>query len=90
MKTFAERELEILEQAVPDALILPFKKQIISLCKAFSKSGQSGGSAPYVAGALSKAIENLMLHKPISPITGEEVEWNDCLLYTSPSPRDCS
>lgn len=77
MKTHAERELEILTAITPDAIILEFKNEIISLCKAFSESDQSGGSVPYTARAISMAVEELMMHKTIAPLTGEDSEWND-------------
>jgi len=69
--------MEILEQTTPDALIIPFKKEILALCEAFCKSGQSGGSAPYTASAISQAVKKLMLHETISPLTGEHDEWAD-------------
>ena len=77
MKTHAERELEILAKTTPDALIVEFKDEIISLCEAFGRSGQSGGSAPYTAKAISMAVEELMLQRTIAPLTGEDSEWND-------------
>lgn len=70
-------EFDILEKTVPDALILPFKKQILELCEEFGNSGQSGGSAPYTAGAISSAVKKLMLKEPISDITGIDEEWGD-------------
>lgn len=73
----AKRELEILSNTAPDAIILEFKKEIIALCEAFGKSGQSGGSAPYTAKAISMATEKLMLFQTIAPLTGEDSEWND-------------
>lgn len=72
---FLEEEFEILAATTPDAIILPFEKEILALCEAFGNSGQSGGSAPYTAKALARSIEELLLHKPISPITGQEDEW---------------
>jgi hypothetical protein len=74
-KSFAERELDILVKTTPDAVIRDFIHEIIALCEAFGNSGQSGGSAPYVAKALSQAVKNLCLQRPISPLTGEENEW---------------
>lgn len=73
----AERELEILFKSTPDAIVKPFKKEILDICEAFGKSGQSGGSAPYIARALSETIRKLCLQETIAPITGEEHEWND-------------
>ncbi len=76
-KTFAEKELDILIKTMPDAIIRDFATEIIALCNAFNNSGQSGGSAPYTAQALSIAIKNLCLQKPIAPLTGENDEWID-------------
>ncbi len=71
----AERELDILFATTPDAIIKPFKTELLALCEAFGKSGQSGGSAPYTAGALSEAVRKLCLQKTIAPLTGDSDEW---------------
>jgi len=76
-KIHAEREIEILEKTVDEAIIVPFKKEIIALCKAFGNSGQSGGSAPYTAHAISEAVKKLMMSETIAPLTGLDDEWND-------------
>lgn len=73
----AKQELNILAATVPDAIVTPFAKEILSLCEAFGNSGQSGGSAPYTASAISQAIKKLMLHEPICDVTGHESEWVD-------------
>lgn len=70
-------ELSVLFATTPDATIIPFKEEILSLCEAFGKSGQSGGSAPYVATALSHAIKKLCLQEPICPIMGINEEWGE-------------
>lgn len=74
-KSFAEVELEILLKQTPDALIKDFTPEILAICKAFEKSGQSGSSAPYVAGALANTINNLCLHQAISPMVGDDAEF---------------
>jgi hypothetical protein len=76
-KKHAVREFEILNKTVKDAVIAPFEKEIIALVDAFGNSGQSGGSAPYTAGAISEAVKNLCLQQPIAPITCEDDEWID-------------
>ena len=76
-RTHAERELDILATTSPTAVINEFRSEILALCEAFGKSGQSGGSAPYTARALSRAVEKLCLHGTIAPLTGEDDEWND-------------
>jgi len=77
-KKHAVREFEILNKTVKDAIIAPFEKEILALVDAFGDSGQSGGSAPYAAGAISEAVKRLCLQKPICDITGIDEEWNDC------------
>lgn len=74
-QTFAKRELDILAATTPNAIITPFAKEILALCEAFGKSGQSGGSAPYTASAISQAVKHLMLQEPICPVTGIDEEW---------------
>lgn len=76
-QSFAANELNILAKTVPDAIITPFRDEILALCEAFGKSGQSGGSAPYTATAISKAVKKLMLQEPICPITGIDEEWTN-------------
>lgn len=76
-QSFAKQELDILAATNPDAIVTPFAKEILALCEAFGKSGQSGGSAPYTATALSQAIKALCLQEPICAVTGHESEWND-------------
>jgi hypothetical protein len=92
-QSFAKQELDILAATVPDAIVTPFAKEILALCEAFGKSGQSGGSAPYTATALAHAIKALCLQEPICDVTGHESEWNDISEWSS-SPawqnRRCS
>lgn len=75
--SFVDNEFEILEKTVPDAVILPFRQEITALVAAFINSGQSGGSAPFVSGAISAAVKTLMRQLPIAPLTGEDDEWFD-------------
>lgn len=74
---FALKELNILEATTPDAIILPFKKEILALCEAFGKSGQSGGSAPYTASIIADVLKKLMMQEPICEVTGHENNWID-------------
>jgi hypothetical protein len=78
---FAKQELDILAATVPYAIVTPFAKEILALCEAFGKSGQSGGSAPYTASAISQVVKNLLLHEPICDVTGHEYEWVDVSEY---------
>ena len=76
---FATRELEILSKSSTGKdnrpIIEPFSEEIIALCEKFGKSGQSGGSAPYTATAISQAVKKLLLQESICPITGIDEEW---------------
>lgn len=75
IRKYAENEFEILKKSNPDALIIEFEKEILDICDAFSESGQSGGSAPYTASAISSAIKKLLLFEPLTKITGDDSEW---------------
>ena len=79
----AEREFDILTKAHTDPenrpIIEPFRDEILALVDAFGNSGQSGGSAPFTAGAISGAVKKLCMHDPIGPITGIEEEWGESL-----------
>lgn len=84
-QSFAARELEILSKSCtnPDnrPLVEEFTPEILALCEKFGNSGQSGGSAPYTAGAIVAALKKLLMQEPICPITGIEEEWNDVSEY---------
>lgn len=73
----AKRELDILLKSTPDSLVAPFAKEIIALCESFGKSGQSGGSAPFVANAIGLTVQKLMMFETIAPLTGNDDEWTD-------------
>lgn len=80
-QSFAARELSILSKSATDPndrpLIEQFIPEILALAEKFGLSGQSGGSAPYVANAISQAIKKLLLQDPICPIMGIDEEWVD-------------
>jgi hypothetical protein len=82
-KSYAEHELDILEKTVTDAIITPFREELLALVDKFGKSGQSGGSAPYTASALSQAVKKLCLQEPICSITGIDEEWVDVAEYNN-------
>jgi len=79
--SYAQTELDILVKSSPDPdnrpIIEEFIPEILALIKKFGESGQSGGSAPYTANALSSIIKKLCLYEPICPITGIDEEWTD-------------
>ncbi len=77
----AKKEFEFLENSYdrskPDErpLVLDYQKEILSLVDKFGKSGQSGGSAPFTAGAITSAVKNICAYEPLSPINDIESEW---------------
>lgn len=83
---YAKRELEILSASATDPenrpLIEPFIPEILALSEKFGLSGQSGGSAPFTATAISQAIKKLLLQRPICEITGIDKEWVDVSEYS--------
>lgn len=87
-QSHAKRELEILFKITPDAIIREFEPEILALCEKFGQSGQSGGSAPFTAGALADAIKKLCLQKTIAPLTGEEDEWGTVADEINQNNRD--
>jgi hypothetical protein len=74
---FAKSELDLLIKTCDDAIVKEFIPEIIALVDKFGDSGQSGGSAPYTSHTISDTIAKLCMFKPISPVTGNEDEWNN-------------
>ena len=85
-KNKAEIEFDILEKNVEGAIITPFRDEILELVNKFGNSGQSGGSAPLTASAISQAVENLCLQKPLYGITNADEEWMDRTRESSGEP----
>jgi len=77
MANHAQAEFQILKKESQDSVVIEFSQEIIALCDKFHKSGQSGGSAPFVAEAIVSTLRKLMLFQPISPLTGGDEEWSD-------------
>ena len=48
-------------------------KAILDLIELFASQGHSGFTAPYVV----KVFSRLAMFKPLSPLTGEDDEWNE-------------
>lgn len=79
--SFAQREIEnVIKEAKKKgdkAIIEEFAPEMLALIDKFGNSGQSGGSAPYTAGAIVGALKKLLMQEPISPVMNEDDEWND-------------
>ena len=73
----AKRELDILSSTIKEPILKPFTKEILALCEAVGKSGQSGGSMPYTAGSIGEALKKLLMFETLAPLTGEDSEWNE-------------
>lgn len=73
------RELKILRDSndSDDLIIDKFEQAIRDIIDINSKQGHSGHSAHWYANYLSNAVKNVMLFKPLSPLTGEDSEWVD-------------
>lgn len=79
-----ERELEIMRKSVEqdDELIIePYVEAINNLLDIFGKQGHSGSSASLHSAVLSKTIKALTDFQILSPLTGEDDEWNDITFY---------
>lgn len=81
----AKFELDMLCKSLPDPenppIIRDFIPEILDLVDKFGKSGQSGGSAPFVASAIANTVKKLCLFQNIGPITGDDGEWVDVREY---------
>jgi hypothetical protein len=65
-----------------ELLITEFVPEIEALVDKFGQSGQSGGSAPYTAGAIVDTIKKMLAHEPLGEgIMGTDDEWNDCSMF---------
>lgn len=82
-RSFAQNEIErVIKEARSkgsEALIEEFAPEMLALIDKFGKSGQSGGSAPYTAGAIVEALKKLLAFQPISDVTNESEDWNDLM-----------
>lgn len=69
----AERELKLIGYDGKDEYDKMAKDAILELIETFAKQGHSGFSAPYVA----KMFHKLANYEVLSPLTGNDDEWND-------------
>jgi hypothetical protein len=70
---FAEKEMNIIGLTEDDEMNGMMRKHILHMVKEFADEGHSGFSAPYALSILQKVLA----YKPLSPLTGEDSEWND-------------
>ena len=71
---FAKSELDIvgMKENDPEIANRAMREHILKMVEVFSDEGHSGFSASYAAAILEK----LLRFNPISPLTGEDSEWN--------------
>ena len=69
----AKRELDLIGLTEEDEYNGMMRKHILHMISEFADEGHSGFSASYAISLLSKLLD----FKPLSPLTGEDSEWND-------------
>jgi len=73
-----KRLLDKAEKEGKTLLIAEFVPEIEALVDKFGESGQSGGSAPFTAGAIVDTIKKMLAREPLGEgIDGTDDEWND-------------
>jgi hypothetical protein len=75
--SYAERELDLIGLTEDDEYNGAMRKHILHMVKEFAAEGHSGFSASYAISILGK----LMKYVPLTPLTGEDSEWNDISDY---------
>ena len=75
LKSYAESELDIvgLTADSKDEMNVAMRKHILHMVDEFADEEHSGFSASYAINILTK----LLSFKPLSPLTGEDDEWNE-------------
>lgn len=69
---YAKKELSLISNS-DDPMQSLMNQNILDLITEFSKQGHSGFSASY----LTNTLNRLMQFKPLTPLTGEDDEWNE-------------
>lgn len=71
---FAKSELDIigLREDSPEWADKAMRSHLLKMIEVFEEEGHSGASAQYALSMLGK----LLSFKPLSPLTGEDSEWN--------------
>lgn len=71
---FAKSELDLIGMGEDSGEYnVAMRKHLLHMVEEFSKEGHSGFSAGYAVNILEK----LLKFEPLSPLTGEDSEWND-------------
>ena len=70
---YAETELDIIGMTDEDEYNGMMRKHLLHMVNEFAEEGHSGFSASYAL----QCLEKLLRFKPLSPLTGEDDEWND-------------
>ena len=80
---FAEQELDRIGMTADsdDEMNVAMREHLLHMVNEFSKEGHSGFSASYALGCLEKLLD----WKPLSPLTGEDDEWN-CIRHMGDDP----
>lgn len=73
---YAKRELDIIGLGINDrtgeSYDYTMRSHILHMVEEFSKEGHSGFSGSYALSVLRRVLD----YKPLSPLTGEDDEWN--------------
>ena len=69
----AERELDLMGLSDDGDMNGAMRKHILHMIKEFAGEGHSGFSASYAI----QVLEKLLRFEPITPLTGEDWEWNN-------------
>lgn len=72
-----DRLLKKAEEKGETPIIKEFVPEIMSLVQKFADSGQSGGSAPFTAGAITQALQKLLMHEPLGGVENDDDEWGE-------------
>lgn len=77
-----KRLLDKAEKEGNNLLIAEFVPEIEALVDKFNQSGQSGGSAPFTAGAIVDTIKKMLAQEPLGEgIECTDDEWSDCSVH---------
>ena len=74
-----DRLLKRAEEKGETPVVKEFVPEIMSLVQKFADSGQSGGSAPFTAGAITEVLKKLLAQEPLGGVENTEDEWSDAI-----------